>query len=115
MEFNNLIFPAPTPSYDENSFPNELLWIPRVIGKGENIPVLYLPYFRGSSKLLLYFHGNAEDLGLSYELADHLRTSLEMHVMSVEYPGYGAYVGTPSADALINDIENLFSYITTNL
>lgn len=79
------------------------------------MPVLYLPYFRGSSKLLIYFHGNAEDLGLSYELVDHLRTSLEMHVMSVEYPGYGAYVGTPSAEALINDIENLFSYITTNL
>ena len=115
MDFNNLIFPAPTPSYDEKSFPNELMWIPRVRGKGGSMPVLYLPHFRGSSKLLLYFHGNAEDLGSSYELADHLRTTLEMHVMSVEYPGYGAYIGHPSAEILINDIENLYSYITVNL
>lgn len=37
------------------------------------IPCLFLPYERGSCKIMLYFHGNAEDIGAAYELLDHMR------------------------------------------
>ena len=57
----------------------------------EFIPCLFLPYTSGSSKLLLYFHGNAEDIGLSYEMLDHLRSSLKINILAIEYPGYGIY------------------------
>lgn len=30
------------------------------------IPCLFLPYERGSCKIMLYFHGNAEDIGAAY-------------------------------------------------
>ena len=76
---------------------------------------MYLPFHRGSTKLLLYFHGNAEDVGLAYELMDHLRTTLMVHVLGVEYPGYGVYVGEPSSEAIIADIDNIYTYITTEL
>ena len=56
-----------------------------------HIPCLFLPYTSGSSKLLLYFHGNAEDIGLSYEMLDHLRSSLKVNILAVEYPAYGIY------------------------
>jgi hypothetical protein len=29
---------------------------------------LFLPYEDGASKLVIYFHGNAEDIGLAFDL-----------------------------------------------
>ena len=34
----------------------------------EYIPCLYMPYDEGASKLVIYFHGNAEDIGLAFDL-----------------------------------------------
>lgn len=99
MQLNNILFPAPAPSYNEVTFGGELIWIPRSHGKGNpNIPALVLQCPRGSSKILLYFHGNAEDVGLAYELMDHIRSTLLVHVMAMEYPNYGIYPGKCTAD-----------------
>jgi hypothetical protein len=37
------------------------------------IPCLYLPHVNKSAKLMLYFHGNAEDVGLSTDLLIFMR------------------------------------------
>lgn len=50
-----------------------------------------MPYTLGSSKLLIYFHANAEDIVLSHELLDYVRALLRVNVIAVEYPGYGIY------------------------
>jgi len=50
-----------------------------------------MPYTPGSSKILIYFHANAEDIVLSHELLDYLRVLLKINVLAVEYPGYGLY------------------------
>jgi hypothetical protein len=42
------------------------------------IPCLFMPYLMGSSKLLIYFHGNAEDIGLSMELLIFVRDMLKV-------------------------------------
>ena len=102
MELNSLIFPAPESSYDEKTFEKDLIFIPRIDDIGEAsskefIPCLYLPYSQGSSKVMMYFHGNAEDLGQAYQLLNHIRNTLKIHVLAVEFPGYGIYPGTPSA------------------
>ena len=34
----------------------------------EYIPCLYMPYDDGATKLVIYFHGNAEDIGLAFDL-----------------------------------------------
>jgi len=34
----------------------------------EFIPCLYLPSSCGGNKLVIYFHGNAEDVGLAFEM-----------------------------------------------
>ena len=49
----------------------------------DHIPCLFLPFEGGAQKLVLYFHGNAEDVGLAYDM--------QMHMLAVEYPGYGLY------------------------
>lgn len=64
-----------------------------------NIPCLYLKAPEsfvnndkiGSSKILLYFHANAEDIGLSYHLLDTIRINMKINVIAPEYPGYGIY------------------------
>ena len=35
--------------------------------KLEYIPCLFLPFDDGARKLIIYFHGNAEDIGLAYD------------------------------------------------
>ena len=55
------------------------------------IPAMNIPYTIGSSKILIYFHANAEDIVLSNELMDFMRSLLRINVIAVEYPGYGLY------------------------
>ena len=77
------------------------------------IPCLFLPYSSGSSKLLIYFHGNAEDIGLSYEMLDHLRSSLKINVLAVEYPNYGIYEDPDgcNSEKITEDAVYVFEYV----
>ena len=38
---------------------------------------------------MLYFHGNAEDLGLNDDFLKTLRAYYKMSILAMEYPGYG--------------------------
>ena len=60
-------------------------------GISHYIPAMHLPYTIGSSKVLIYFHANAEDIVLSNELLDYIRALLKVNIIAVEYPGYGIY------------------------
>jgi len=52
---------------------------------------------RGSRQLILYFHGNAEDAGISIEYLQNFKNWFMVNVMAVEYPGYGLYFGKSTA------------------
>ena len=112
MELNSLLFPAPNPSYTPDSFPGELIWIPDSTSS-HSIPCLYLSSPKGSSKTIIFFHGNAEDIGLAYELVNHLRATLQVHVIGVEYPGYGIYKGNCTEERLYEDAYTVFSFLTS--
>ena len=79
------------------------------------VPCLYLPYRKGSSKVLLYFHGNAEDVGTAYDFLRTLQRSVHVHVLAVEYPGYGIYRGTASEERVLADAESVFQFLTEDL
>jgi len=36
--------------------------------KADHVPCLYLPNDDGGNKLVIYFHANAEDIGLAFDL-----------------------------------------------
>mmetsp|Transcript_9904 Transcript_9904/g.11210 ORF Transcript_9904/g.11210 Transcript_9904/m.11210 type:complete len:198 (+) Transcript_9904:67-660(+) len=98
-------------------FEKDLIYVPRIGDNGRKskeqyIPCLYLSYSQGSSKLLIYFHGNAEDLGQAFQLLNHIRTTLKIHVLAVEFPGYGIYPGTPNSKEILEDANTVFDYIT---
>ena len=113
MDLNSLVFPAPTSSYDGLTFPGELIWVPGPSSR--SIPCIYLQHLLGSSKVAIYYHGNAEDIGLAYELCSHLRHHLKTHVLIVEYPGYGMYPGRPSAETICEDADAIMTYLCHNM
>ena len=90
MQFNSIIFPSPQPpSYTKDQIEDlNIFFIPKQIKqifsspKQLNIPVLYIPYrknkFEKSDINLLYFHGNAEDIGISYHFLLQLSRDLKV-------------------------------------
>ena len=114
MELNSIIFPAPPASYTLEELGEELIWVPSS-SKTHSIPCLLLKSEEGSNKIMLFFHANAEDLKLSYELIDLFRTVLHIHVIAMEYPGFGLYKSKPSAKALLEDAESVFEFVSSVL
>jgi pimeloyl-ACP methyl ester carboxylesterase len=110
MELNSILFPAPCQSYSSNDYPENLIWVPK-IPDHSSIPCFLLQSKEGSSKVIIYFHGNAEDLGLSFEILDTLRCVLKVHILAVEYPGYGVYEGKATSDIILNDAECVYSFL----
>ena len=130
MELNFILFPAPPPSYTVASLAGKLLFVPRAPvssfksdfsaaktygSEPSHIPCLFLKSPTGSSKIILYFHGNAEDVGHSQELLEHIRDSIGHNIICVEYPGYGVYPGSPDSERLTEDATNVFDYIATEM
>jgi abhydrolase domain-containing protein 17 len=76
--------------------------------------VLYLPLETGETdKLCIYFHGNCEDIGSSFECLNQFGAELRMHMMAIEYPGYGLYKQSkPSELKIKEDCESVYDYLT---
>jgi len=56
-----------------------------------------------AATVILFFHANAEDLGLCYSFCKIMRDLFQVHVMAVEYPGYGICSGkTDEAGIMAN-------------
>ena len=145
MELNSLVFPRPTPTYTHEQMFGKVIYIPKDYKQwkitpphvssqkvpaiydqpekvavhgghtGKCIPCLYLPWCEPSSKILIYFHGNAEDIALTQELVEVLQDNLKVHIFVMEYAGYGVYEGASDAQKILDDSEILFKYIVNTL
>eukprot|EP00747_Dinoflagellata_sp_TGD_P169390 gnl/TRDRNA2_/TRDRNA2_198283_c0_seq1.p1 gnl/TRDRNA2_/TRDRNA2_198283_c0~~gnl/TRDRNA2_/TRDRNA2_198283_c0_seq1.p1 ORF type:complete len:425 (+),score=63.98 gnl/TRDRNA2_/TRDRNA2_198283_c0_seq1:63-1337(+) len=110
---DRLVFPAPAATYSKEVFPKSLCWIPwneavspeKVKDEkyAEGIPCLWLPAPRAAG-VLLFCHGNAEDLGMSYFFLKHMRDQFQMNVLAVEYPGYGLLGHVPASEAGVKEV-----------
>jgi len=101
MDFDlvsRILFPAPPASYTADSFPGELIWIPRSLNPQTSTPEDCIPAIclrcACAQFLVLYFHSNAEDLGRCHSFCRQLRDRFQVHVLAVELPGYGICPGT---------------------
>lgn len=62
---------------------------------------------------MLYFHGNAEDIGLSYDMLYLFGQEMKMHCLAIEYPGYGLYrTHKPDEDRIREDADIIYDYLT---
>jgi esterase/lipase len=72
----------------------------------EGIPCMWLPAERAAG-VILFFHANAEDIGLSHAFVQHMRDQFKMNVLAMEYPGYGLLKHMPSCE------KNTFEVVLT--
>lgn len=107
-----VVFPAPPPSYTIHSFPGELILIPRE--GGANVPCLFLP-FQHARFLMMFFHANAEDLGLIYNFCTILKDLFQVNVLAVEYPGYGICPGASTEEGIMANAEAAMDFAIETL
>jgi len=95
---SRILFPRPPASYNVDSFPGELIWVPRSLNPQTSSPEdcvpLCLLQCNGAKYLVVYIHSNFEDLGRCHSFCMSMRYHLKAHVLAVEYPGYGIAPGT---------------------
>mmetsp|Transcript_0 Transcript_0/g.1 ORF Transcript_0/g.1 Transcript_0/m.1 type:complete len:672 (-) Transcript_0:99-2114(-) len=110
---NEFLFAAPTPAtYNERSFPGDVFWLDD--GENGKFPSLFLCK-EGACCCMMYLHGNAEDLGLSHDLLKAFRDFLNVHVLGVEYPGYGPVPGNPCEGGVNRHTRAAFNFLTQKL
>ena len=133
--FNSIIFPRPNPpSYNKNH--TNLIYIPRKADyqpnnpqnaqnnttssfsfkstpvKAPPVPCMFLPSKNPSDKIIIYFHGNAEDVGFSEYFFQPLTQIWSSHVIVVEYPTYGTYTNHPlSEENMKQDAEDVYDFL----
>jgi len=69
----------------------------------DGIPCLWFPAPKAAS-VILFFHANAEDLGMSFAILKHMRDQFKVNVLAVEYPGYGLLHGMEPSEAAIYEV-----------
>jgi len=93
-----VLFPRPPPSYSADSFPGELLSVPRSLNPQTSLPEDFIPLLlmraHRARFLFMFLHSNFEDLGRCRGFCRALRDELGVHVLAVEYPGYGICPGS---------------------
>jgi esterase/lipase len=69
------------------------------------------------SRLLLYFHGNAEDATVAGGFIDSFMTCLDAHAAVVEYPTYGEYKDCKelTEERIFEDSVRAYNYFKTAL
>jgi len=105
---DSLIFPSPEASYTDNS---EIIKLST--SRGDMISALFFKAIN-SKHVLLYSHGNGEDLGM-------IRPTLEAYqnrgisVFAYDYPGYGTSTGQASEESVYAAIETAYLYLINEL
>jgi len=73
-----------------------------------------MPFLYGGKEMIskyyiVYFHGNAEDLGTSYDFLYDLRTVVRCNIILTEYCGYGLYKQLkPNCKQVEYDADKIF-------
>jgi len=122
---NRLVFPAPHASYTSQSYKRHLCWIPwnAVISPhrmndasgGSGIPCLWFPAPKAAT-IIMFFHANAEDLGMSFSVLKHMRDQFKVNILAVEYPGYGLLRATsPSEDSIYEVALTALRYLVDEI
>mmetsp|Transcript_716 Transcript_716/g.1113 ORF Transcript_716/g.1113 Transcript_716/m.1113 type:complete len:639 (-) Transcript_716:28-1944(-) len=123
---SSILFPAPVPTYSIDSFPGELVWVPKgpvidpddstgpSVQSCESVPCLLLPY-ESARFLIIFFHSNAEDLGRCRWFCLFLRDQFQVHVLALEYPGYGICPGETTREGIIANAHAALQFATQAL
>lgn len=102
---DRLIFLPPEATYGPSE---RLLMIPTA--NGEKIAAFYLPPASNSDPVVIFSHGNAEDIGWLHDYA-RIYNQLGFGILAYDYRGYGQSEGKPSERNAYLDVEAVFQYL----
>lgn len=82
---------------------------------GQNIHGWFLPAKEANSttSTLLWFHGNAGNIGYRLPFAHHLLHNMNTNVLMLDYRGYGNSEGYPTEGKLTIDGQDTLNYLKT--
>jgi fermentation-respiration switch protein FrsA (DUF1100 family) len=89
------------------ALPVEDVWL--TADDGVRINAWFLPN-PASTKVLLWFHGNAENIGMGLEQMKAL-SRLGTNIFEIDYRGYGKSEGSPNEAGLYRDGEAAYRYL----
>lgn len=76
---------------------------------GENLHGYFFP--QKSDKVLIYLHGNAQNVSAWYVAATEIIKNLPVNILIVDYRGYGKSTGKPSLNGVILDSIAMYDYV----
>lgn len=111
---NAALFPAPSPSYGIHDFDQELIWIPRSLDPRKSAASVPCLLFTSPSArfFVIYLHSNAEDLGRCHKFCSLMRNFFHVHVLAVEYPGYGVCPGRADEESVTENARLALRFLT---
>lgn len=84
---NHFLFAPPPCSYSLKT-PHELTFI-KTADPSKYTCLYYLPCSKQSKTTIIYSHGNATDIGLSYDFLTDFKEECQVNIVHYEYYGYG--------------------------
>lgn len=117
---NNFVFNNPVFDYKKTNLNSKsIIFIKK---KKDNIndnndhyiPCLFIQEREQSSKFLIFFHGNSEDIFISELIGQYFSEKLQVNVIIVEYPGYSIYNEAKSAETMCYDSLEVYDFIKLN-
>ena len=103
---DSMLFPVPPPSYTDAANQPKL-----PASDGNKITAVFLPNPQ-ASHVLLFNHGNKQDLGLAEQRLQLYREN-GWAVFAYDYPGYGTSTGKPSEAGCYAALASAYAYLTT--
>mmetsp|Transcript_26617 Transcript_26617/g.88290 ORF Transcript_26617/g.88290 Transcript_26617/m.88290 type:complete len:654 (-) Transcript_26617:54-2015(-) len=112
---DSILFPTPRSTYDFDDFPDDLVWIPRSldpkdVDRQDSVPCLLLTS-PSARFFVFYLHSNAEDLGRCRQFCNVIRAQFQVHVLAVEYPGYGLCAGKANEETVLENSHLAFKFL----
>lgn len=99
-----LIFAPPPPTYDSSHPALKVL-------PDDQLATLWFPPPSGDAPVLLWTHGNAEDIGSLAPLLE-IFAGQGVGLLAIDYPGYGLSPGKPSESECYRAIDSAFRHLT---
>lgn len=109
LRANALIFPVPPSSYEAGP---DIVYLKS--DQGTSIATYHLAANSPEGRLLIYSHGNGEDIGLARPFLE-LFQKRGISVLAYDYPGYGMSGGDPSERGCYAAINTAYEYAVTKL
>lgn len=107
---NKLIFHPPPPQYTDSARHLHIL----KDANNRDVAALWYPERTPGSPVLLWSHGNAEDIGALTPLFTELQAE-GFAILAYDYPGYGLSTGSPDEAGCYAAAEAAYTYLNDHL